>query len=62
MPGDLDLHLDAGGTVQQDDAGRGLVDVLAAAACGTDEGFLQIRFPHAKRRHAPGQRIVGQTA
>jgi hypothetical protein len=38
--------------MQQHDAGGDLVDVLAAVAAGTNKGFLNVRFPHAKRGHA----------
>jgi hypothetical protein len=40
----LTFHLQAGGTMQQHHAGRGLVDVLTALATGTDEGFLEVGF------------------
>ena len=57
LAGVLALHLDAGGAVEEHDAGGDLVDVLAAVAAGTDEGFLDVRFLDAQGGHAPGQLV-----
>ena len=55
LPGFLAFDLYPGRTVQEHDAGRGFVDVLAAVSAGSDKCFLDITFVHTKRGHARGK-------
>ena len=55
LAGGLALDLQAGGAMEEHDAGGGLVDVLAAVAAGADEGFFDVRLADAERGHALGE-------
>src|SRR5882724_9339158 len=50
----LALHGYAARPVDEHDAGRDLVDVLAALAARVHEALLEIVLAHAERREAPG--------
>lgn len=55
----LTTHLDPGRQMDQLDAGRNLVDVLASVAPRPDERFTQILLPDPQQRHSAFQRISG---
>ena len=55
LAGGLALDLEAGGAMQQHDAGGGFVDVLAAMPAGADEGLFQVGFADAQGGHALGE-------
>lgn len=55
LAGSLAFDLQAGRTVEQHDAGGGLVDVLAAMSAGADKGFFDVGLAHAQCGHALGQ-------
>ena len=55
LAGCLALDLQTGWTVEQHDAGGGLVDVLAAVPAGADEGFFNVGFADAEGGHALGE-------
>jgi hypothetical protein len=53
LAGFLAFDLQTGRPMHEHDAGRGLIDVLAAVAAGAHEAFLDVRFIHTQFGHAP---------
>jgi hypothetical protein len=51
----LALHLQAGGAVEQHDARRRFVDILAPMSTGPHKSFLNIGLPHPQGGHPLGE-------
>lgn len=55
LAGDLTLDMQTRRTMQQDDAGGRLVNVLATVPARPDKGLFNVRLAHAQRCHALGE-------